>query len=256
MRVTVLGSGTSNGVPVIGCSCSVCTSRDPRDIRFRSSVFIQSENTSVLIDTAPEFRLQAIKAGIRSLNTVLYTHTHADHVHGLDDIRPLTKECPIELYGTSKDMRSIKNRFDYAFKKQKAGGGVPNIELKAVRAGSPFTLGNLPVTALGIRHGKQMIYGYRIRDFVYITDCSFIPEKTFEHLNGIKVLIIGALRERPHPTHFSFDQAISLIEKINPGMSYFTHICHIHSHKEISAYIKRKTDKKIEPAYDGLSFSV
>ncbi|MBN2511076.1 MAG: MBL fold metallo-hydrolase [Spirochaetales bacterium] len=252
LKITVFGSGTSHGIPVVGCSCATCTSLDPRDNRTRASVLIETANEHILIDTATEFRLQAVRNGLSRLDAVCFTHPHADHVHGLDDIRPLSRERPIPVYGSASTLREIKKRFDYVFKRHSAGGGVPRITMKNVYRNRPFLIGTTRVVPLEVYHGSLPIFGYRIGNFAYITDCSRIPETTVPSLMGLDLLIIGALRERSHPTHFSFSQAIELIERINPVQSYFTHISHNHTHSEICSIIRKATDKKIEPAYDGL----
>lgn len=256
LKITVLGSGTSHGIPMVGCACEVCKSDDPKDSRMRSSILVSTDTDHFLIDTATEFRLQAIRAGITRLDAICFTHSHADHIHGLDDIRPLTREIPARIYASGNVLRDIRKRFDYIFKGKTEGGGVPRVETKKIFPYQPFLIGTTEIMPLKVMHGRLEILGYRIGNAAYITDCSYLPERTIDALTGLDVLILGALRERPHPTHLSFKGAIDIIERINPRQSFFTHLSHNHSHSDILKYVRRHSDKKIEPAYDGLSFTL
>ena len=251
MEVVFLGTGTSHGIPVVGCNCDVCNSKDHRDQRSRASVLIRHKGVQILIDTSTEFRLQAVKNNIRSLDAILYTHAHADHLHGLDDIRPLTVKQPVPIYASAATARDIEKRFDYIFKHTQKGGGKPRVILHEIGE-QPFFPADVKVTPVPVLHGNIEVFGYRIGDMAYITDCSLIPESSYKLLEGIKVLILGALRYRPHSTHFNFELAIEASRRIGAERTLFTHLCHDASHRELISFLP----KKIEPAYDGLYLDV
>lgn len=248
MKITILGSGTSHGVPVAGCGCAVCRSPREENKRMRSSVYIRKGDTALLIDTAVEFRLQAIRADIRKVDGILLTHTHADHLHGLDDLRPFCDRAPIPLYLRPEACRELRERFPYIFcPPRQKGGGTPRIALQPL-SGEPFRIGDLTVQPLPVFHGTLPILGFRLGPFAYITDCSAVPETTMPLLEGVEQLVIGALRHRPHPTHFSIGQALGLINKISPKRAYLTHICHEVEHFALKAEL---SGLGVEPAYDG-----
>jgi phosphoribosyl 1,2-cyclic phosphate phosphodiesterase len=260
MKITVLGSGTSHGVPVEGCGCAVCWSEDPRDKRYRASVYIEGEaGEKVLIDTGPELRLQAIRANIRRVDALFYTHSHADHLHGIDDVRSWTHDKFLPAYGNAETMRDIETRFSYIFKTTQTGGGKPRIALTAVKHDSLVTIGNLTFTPVPARHGELDIYGWKAVEnnaiFVYITDASVISPASFDLIRAPDCLILGALRKRPHPTHFSFDEALEALKKTGAKKAYFTHLCHEHSHREIADYCSH-SGLNVEPAFDGLEIAV
>ncbi len=274
MEFEILGSGTSHGIPVIGCDCAVCASADPHDNRYRASAFARTgEHAGILIDAGPEFRLQALRAKIRKLDALLVTHAHADHIHGLDDVRIFTHDRDLPVYSSRQTLREIRDRFDYVFKETQKGGGKPHIRLLPVEPGVPFRIDGTGVfaTAVPIMHGELEIFGWRIGDTAYLTDCGEVPDASRELLAGVKRLVIDALRERPHTTHFNFAGALEEIVKIAPERAYLTHICHDFSHGEIfrwiegwlrsnggRAEVRRFMDagKKIEPAHDGLRFDL
>lgn len=247
MKITVLGSGTSHGIPVIGCSCPVCTSSDPKDKRTRTSVWITHKETSILIDTAPELRLQAVKNGMDRLDAVLLTHPHADHIHGLDDLRPLTWENRIPVYGNEDTIKEVRKRFSYIFEKTQIGGGKPRIDLQILGEG-PLQVKDLTIIPVPVYHGELLILGFRVGDFAYVTDCSAVPEESFDLLKGISVLIMGALRETPHATHFSIAQACEAIERIAPRRAYLTHM----SHEVSNQRVMEITPPNTEPAWDNM----
>ena len=271
MKLTILGTGTSHGVPVIGCSCAVCTSSDSRDKRMRCSLYIEGiAGERAIIDTGPEFRLQALRAGITGLDAVFLTHAHADHIHGLDDIRPLCKENPIPIYGNDITLSEFHERFSYIFKTTQAGGGKPHIKL--IKVHKPVTLGSLVFTPIPVKHGNIDILGWKISkthkksvhgkeggqgSAVYITDSSFISDESFNIIakgGPPELAIIGGLRLSAHETHFSFEQALHAGITMKAKQIYLTHICHSHSHKEINDYCQkftRNTACKSGAAWDG-----
>lgn len=254
MELEILGSGTSHGIPVIGCPCPVCASTDPRDNRMRASALVRDDDgTAILIDAGPEFRIQALRSRITHLDAVLITHTHADHIHGLDDIRIFTAHSEMPVYVSEVFIGEIKERFSYIFKTTQKGGGKPQLNLIPVSGTSPFTVAGKIIQPIPLMHGSLEILGWRIGDTAYLTDCNGIPESTFELLKGVKNLVIDALRERPHSTHFNFEQAIANIDRISPENAWFTHLCHDFSHIQLQEWLsKNAPGKKIEPAHDGL----
>lgn len=251
MRITFLGTGTSHGIPVIGCNCGVCTSSDPRNARMRSSVLIEEGSCSYIIDTGQEFRLQAIRAGIRDVDAVFYTHDHADHLYGIDDLRVFTYHHPLAVYGSAETLNQIRDRFSYIFTSPYQGGGVADLELKSIGQ-EPLVIDGLTIRAVPIYHGCRLITGYRFASFAYLTDCSGIPESSYELLKGLDLLVIGALRMTGHPTHFSVPQAVEAIERIRPKRALLTHMCHQLEHETLSGLLP----EGIEPAYDGLTIEL
>jgi len=256
LRVTLLGTGTSTGIPVIGCSCRVCRSTDPRDHRTRCACYIEAAGLSILIDTCPDFRQQALREGIHRLDAVLYTHHHFDHVAGIDDLRPFFFENkrPIPCYASPLTARVLYHMFSYIF----ADGsypGVPNLRLKPIEG--PFEITSrygkstrVRVEPIDVLHGKLPMYGYRIGHFAYLTDASQLPEKSFNRLQDLDVLVLDALRKRPHPTHFSIDEAVAVAQRIGARQTYFIHM----THEVLHADIDPQLPKGINLAYDGLQF--
>jgi len=253
VEFTILGSGTSTGVPVVGCSCPVCSSDDPRDRRSRASVWLRSGEVSILFDTSTEFRLQALAAGIRYIDAVFLTHAHADHVHGIDDLRPLTHHRQIPVYGSDATLCEIEERFSYIFRHSQIGGGKPRLMLE--RIDSPVTIypggggEATEVVPIPLFHGELPILGYRAGSFAYLTDCSEIPEPSYGLLSGVEVVVIDALRFRPHPTHFNVEEALEAVRRIGAHTAYFTHLCHEVSYRELEAALP----EGVHPAYDGLN---
>jgi phosphoribosyl 1,2-cyclic phosphate phosphodiesterase len=253
MEITFLGTGTSYGVPMVGCTCPVCTSPDPRNTRSRCSVFLKVGRPSgesplaILIDTATEFRLQAIRARIRGIDAVLFTHAHADHIHGLDDIRPFTRERPIPVYGNEGTMGELRERFSYIFRETQIGGGKPKIDLKVV-GGEPFQIDGVTVTPVPVKHGRLDILGWRIGRLAYLTDVSAIPEASFALLDGLDMLVLDAVQRRPMSTHFTVDEALAAARKTGAARVFLTHFSHEIDH----AQIKKELPDWAAPSYDGL----
>jgi len=250
MRVTFLGTGTSSGVPVLGCNCPVCTSNDPRNRRLRVSLLLEWNNVNVVIDAGPDFRQQMLRARVRHLDAVLFTHTHADHLFGLDDIRIYCfrggKRIPV--YGERAALDRIFHTFDYAFAHPREGGGVPQLELCEITVPVPFWLFGRLVKPLRVWHGSTPVVAYRIGNFAHATDCNDIPPATMAQLQGLDVLVLDALRPRPHSTHFSIAEAVAIAEKLQPKRTYFVHMTHDVDHHTVNAQLPAG----MELAYDGL----
>ena len=252
MKILFLGTGTSNGVPVLDCSCPTCLSENKKNTRFRSSVIIKYGEMDILIDTPPELRLQLLEYDIKNIDLILLTHTHADHIMGFDDIRSINQiqNKSIPVYANERVVENIKRIFPYIFNPYQPGGGVPKIDLNVINKNLNF--GTLNIQPLPVKHGKLDILGYKLNEIAYITDCSFISESTFKHLSDVKVLILGALRHRPHSTHMTVDEAVEVINKTDIKRAYLTHLSHdLEYEKE-----NNKLPDHINLAYDGLSIYI
>ena len=266
MKLTILGSGTSQGIPVPGCDCHVCCSTDPRDKRMRSSLYVEGRNgEAVVIDTGPEFRLQALAAGIKKLDAVLLTHAHADHVHGLDDLRPLCHGGPMPVYGNSQTICEIMERFSYVFKKTQKGGGKPRVH--PIEVSGRVNAGDLSFTPIPLKHGLLDILGWRIEEAgtqgaaVYLTDASGISETSIAIIGEPQILIINGLRTRAHETHFTFEEALNWAKKLRAQRTFLTHICHDYTHKQIEEYCRNFMEKNelaatAIPAWDSLVLKI
>lgn len=251
IKVTVLGSGTSRGVPEMCCDCNVCTSEDKRDKRTRASIYVETNGVHLLIDASPDLRSQAIDNRIESVDAVLLTHEHYDHVGGIDDLRPFSAHKNLPMFASARVVENLKKRLDYCFR-ENPYPGVPRFELHTI-GDTPFMVNGVKIIPIEVMHGKMPILGYRIGDFAYITDCKTLPEESKEKLTGVKTLIINALRPIPHFAHLSFEEARELIEELKPEQVYLTHFCHEAGlHDEIDAAF----NANIHPAYDGQKITV
>jgi phosphoribosyl 1,2-cyclic phosphate phosphodiesterase len=253
-RVTFLGTGTSHGVPMIGCRCPVCTSADPRDRRLRPSIYLQvADGPSILVDTATDLRQQALTHDVTRVDALLFTHSHADHVMGLDEVRRFNvlMHGPLPLYADAATAAELRRVFAYAFAPPaQTGGGVPQLDLREIAG--PFAVGAVRVVPVPLLHGVQPILGFRFGRFAYLTDCSAIPEPSFALLDGVEVLVLDALRHRPHPTHFTVAEATAAAARIGAGQTYFTHICHDLPHAATAAALPAG----VTLAHDGLVLDV
>jgi phosphoribosyl 1,2-cyclic phosphate phosphodiesterase len=246
--LTVLGSGTSMGVPTIGCDCAVCHSADPHDRRTRPSILISYAGKNVLIDTTPDFREQALREGMRSLDAVLYTHGHADHILGLDDVRPLSYHRPekIPLYARPADAELLRRMFRYIFDADYKFGGLAQVELKTIDG--PVDLFGAHFEPVRVLHGDAEILGYRFGKAAYLTDISEIPEESFAKLTGLDILFLDALRHKPHPTHSTVENSLRIVERVQPKRAFFTHICHDLPHEATNAALPPQA----RLSYDGM----
>ncbi len=251
MEIEILGSGTSMGVPMVGCDCKTCTSTNPKDKRLRTSCYFKIGDTQLLIDTSVDYRQQMLRSGIKKLDAIIYTHHHVDHVLGLDDLRSfnLLHKMHLPLYAMPETIRNIKRVFAYAFSEQAYVSGVPRLAIHEI-SDQPFKINGIEIIPIPLFHGKLPVMGFRIGDFAYCTDVSKIPDASYNRLKELKILILDALREKPHPTHFSIDEAVREAQKIGAEETYFTHISHQVFHEEVEA----KLPEGIHLGYDGLKF--
>ena len=253
MKVTFLGTGTSQGVPVIACGCETCRSDDPRDNRLRTSILIEEEGHVIVIDTGPDFRQQMLTEKVIKLDAVLLTHEHRDHIAGIDDIRAFNfiQGSAMDIYADKRVVRALKYEFPYIFSENKYPG-VPEIKINLIE-NSEFSINGIKIIPIGVMHYKLPVLGYRIGDFAYITDANYISEEEKEKLIGVKYLVINALRKEKHVSHFSLSQALEIIQELSPRRSYLTHISHqMGLHKKLQDYLP----SGIFAAYDGLKLEI
>jgi phosphoribosyl 1,2-cyclic phosphate phosphodiesterase len=250
--LTVLGSGTSTGVPTLGCRCAVCLSGDPRDQRLRPSVWLSFGGHNLVIDTTPDFRLQALRAGIPSLDAVLYTHSHADHIMGMDDVRPFNfgRPDPLPIFGNAATLADIRRVFQYVFEASYTASAIPRVQAREIT--EAVELWGVRFEPIEVLHGSLPILGYRFGANAYLTDVSDIPAASRRRLHELDVLILDALRLRPHPTHFHLAQSLQLVEELRPRRTFFTHIAHEMGH----AATEEKLPAGVHLAYDGLRLEV
>ena len=257
MRLTFLGTGTSFGVPQVGCSCRTCTSTDPRDRRTRTAALIESDGRRILIDTPPELRLQLVAAGVSQLDAVLYTHAHADHVHGIDDLRALSVKqgAPLPAYGPAATLDELVVRFRYAFDaavQARPGTSKPELVARALEAGHEIDIAGFPVLPLRLPHGEQWVFGYRIGPLAYLTDVKAVPPEARAALAGVRVLVLNALLRQPHPLHLSIAEAVDTARAIGARQTWLTHLTHETPHAELAASLP----DGVAPAHDGLVIEV
>jgi phosphoribosyl 1,2-cyclic phosphate phosphodiesterase len=249
MPITILGCGTSSGVPVIGCRCAVCVSPEPRNRRTRSSALVRTRGLNILIDTSTDLRAQSLANGVERIDAVLFTHPHADHIHGIDELRAFNhvQGGPIQCYGSGSTIERIRRVFDYIFAGDEYGGWKPNLKVAAVDG--PFEHMGVGITPIEVLHGSSVILGWRIGGAAYLTDCSHIPDASGDLIKGVDTLIIGALRFKPHPAHFSVEQAIEAAEAIRPERTVLTHLSHSVDYRMHG----QDLPPGVELAYDGMS---
>lgn len=254
MKVTFLGTGTSQGVPMIGCHCHVCSSSDDKDKRLRSSILISYADRQFVVDTGPDFRAQMLREKVPRLDAVLITHSHKDHIAGLDDVRAFNylQQESIPIYGTSISHEALRREFYYAFADYKYPG-VPQLELKEVHASESFELFGMKVMPIEVMHYRMPVLGFRIDNFAYITDAKTISEKSFELLKGVDILVLNALQRDPHISHLTLDEALEVVNQIQPKRTYLTHISHRFGRY---AEIEAELPPDVSLAYDGLKIDI
>lgn len=254
IQITMLGSGTSTGTPTVSCRCAACISRDPHDRRTRPSLLIQSETTTIVIDTSSDFREHMLCYGVKAIDAIVFTHHHFDHIGGFDDIRGFnfTMKRAVPIYLMQETFDNLRRTFLYAFQDLgQKGGGVPLVTVHIIDD-EPLMVGDIPLIPIPLMHGAMRVNGYRIGDFSYCTDTNFIPEKSFALLRGTEILILDALRYDKHPTHFSVQEAIGIAQRIGAQTTYFTHIAHNIVHAELEPQLPNG----IFLGYDGLQFQL
>ena len=254
MKVYFLGTGTSQGIPIIGSNHPVCLSTDLKDKRLRVSVWIHWENNSFVIDCGPDFRQQMLVSGCQKVDGILYTHEHSDHTAGLDDIRPINfKQGEIPIYAHQRVIDNLKLRFDYVFKTENRYPGAPSVKTVEVVNNRPFAIGNKTAIPVNVMHGDLPVFGYRIDDFAYLTDVKTVDESEMDKLKNLKVLVVNALRETPHNTHFNLQEALDFIDLVQPEKAYLTHISHLMGfHEEV----QQKLPENVYLAYDNLEITI
>ena len=249
MKVTFLGTGTSQGIPVIACDCKVCTSENPKDNRLRTSILIEENNQTIVIDTGPDFRQQMLRENVQKLDAIVFTHQHKDHVAGMDDIRAFNYKFKkdMDIYCTAEVEEALIREFPYVFSAYKYPG-VPEIKVHNIK-NEPFIINGVELIPIEGLHYKLPVFGYRIKDFVYLTDVSFVSEREKEKMKGAEVIVLDALRKTPHISHFTMEQAVELLEELKPKQGYLIHISHLMGkHNEVV----KELPNFIEPAHDGL----
>jgi len=253
VRITFLGTGTSHGVPMIGCECATCRSTDPHDNRLRPSIFIETSTARVLVDAGPDLREQALRHRIARVDAIVFTHGHADHILGMDDVRRFNAlmDGSMPCYGDAATLEDIRRMFSYVFDPATPkGGGLPQLDLRVIDG--PFSVGDIHLQPVPIWHGRRRILGFRVGGFAYLTDCSRIDEAAWPLLERLDVLVLDALREKPHPTHFSLSDAIATAARIGAARTFFTHMAHDLPHEATNA----RLPDGMRLAHDGLVLSM
>lgn len=253
---TFLGTGTSAGIPMLGCSCGVCTSGNPKNHRYRCGVLLRLAGGNLLIDTPPELRLQLLRAATPAIHAVLLTHYHADHIHGLDDLRPIPFLIgePVPLYCSSETEVRLRSSFSYAFgpgSETVRQGFVPKLSVRRIDD-APFEALGETITPIPLEHAHFNVYGFRVRNVAYCTDVKSIPRSSWRLLEDLDVLILGCLRRKPHPGHLSLDEALEVVDRLQPRQTYLTHISHDLDHEDLC----RELPPEVRPAFDGLTFEI
>ncbi len=254
MKVYFLGTGTSQGIPVIGSDHPVCKSSDPKDRRLRVSIWIHWDNHSFVIDCGPDFRQQMLTSGCRQINAILYTHEHSDHTAGMDDIRPYNfRQGPMPVYAHQRVLQNLSKRFDYIFETENKYPGAPSVLPIEVVNDFAFAIGNKTVIPVNVYHGNLQVFGYRIDDFAYLTDVKTIEKEELRKLKKLKVLVVNALREEPHDTHFNLQEALDFINLVKPEKAYLTHISHVFGFHED---VQKRLPENVFLAYDNLEITL
>lgn len=254
MKITFLGTGTSQGVPVIGCDCNICTSTDKRDKRLRSAIWIETPEVSIVIDSGPDFRYQMLRANVRKLDALVFTHGHKDHIAGMDDVRAYNffQQKAMDVYATEETQASLRREFSYIFTEHDYPG-VPQIKLHTIRPDQPFSINGLEIIPIRVLHYRLEVLGFRIGDFTYITDANFIAPEELSKAKGSKVFVLNALRREPHISHFTLNEAVAVAREIGAEQTYFTHISHqLGLHEELN----EELPTGMQLAYDRLSFEL
>lgn len=254
MKITFLGTGTSQGIPVIGSSHPVCLSKDPKDKRLRVSVMVSWDKYTFVIDCGPDFRQQMLTHNVNHLDGVLFTHEHADHTAGIDDIRPyFFRQGDIPIYAHKRVVKELKRRFHYIFADENRYPGAPAVQVNLIDKSEPFMLGNMEVIPIEVFHNRLPVYGYRLGDFAYLTDVKTIKQEELLKLKGVKVLTVNALRKKPHHSHFNLEEALNFVEIVGPEQAYFTHISH---HMGFHEEVEQELPDHVHLAFDNLIVSI
>jgi phosphoribosyl 1,2-cyclic phosphate phosphodiesterase len=255
MRVTFLGTGTSHGIPMIGCDCAVCRSTEPKNKRLRPSIFVETAGLKLLVDATPDFRAQALRANIRHVDAVLVTHTHADHVMGLDDLRAFTEreQRKMPIYASAESIGRIQEMFPYACTEKPRWPGLPSFELHVIEAGRQFELAGLNILPLPVPHGRMTVFGFLLgRELAYVSDCNAVPDDVVARIRGVPVLVLDALRHRPHPTHLTVEAALDIAKQVGAKLTLLTHLCHELDHRET----EKNLPAEVRVAYDGMKLEM
>lgn len=253
MEITFLGTGTSQGIPIIGSDHPVCLSEDSRDKRLRVSILVEWDNYTYVVDCGPDFRQQMLANQVSKIDGILFTHEHNDHIIGLDDVRPFYfKQGDISVFAHPRVIKALEKRFDYVFETVNKYPGTPSLKINEIND-KPFTIGNLEVVPVNVWHHKLQVYAFRFGDFAYVTDAKTIEEEELEKLKGVKVLTVNALRKEPHLSHFNLEEALDFIKKVNPERAYLTHISHLLGfHEEV----EKELPENVFLAYDNLKITI